>query len=92
MHVTQLLALSGVTMAAGAMMSFSFALSPPLTLLPSRSVPVDIYRNVIPQKHQTVETVGAGSLTLLSADGRPPETRRYCQRQCQRPRVIRLKA
>jgi hypothetical protein len=60
MHVTQLLALSGVTMAAGAMMSFSFALSPPLTLLPSRSVPVDIYRNVIPQKHQTVETVGAG--------------------------------
>ena len=60
MHVTQLLALSGVMMAAGAMMSFSFALSPPLTLLPSRSVPVDIYRNVIPQKHQTVETVGAG--------------------------------
>jgi hypothetical protein len=60
MQVTQLLALSGVTMAAGAMISFSFALSPPLTLLPSRLVPVDIYRNVIPQKHQTVETVGAG--------------------------------
>ena len=46
-------------MAAGAMLSLSFALSPPLTLLPSRSVPADIKRNIVSQKHQTTETVGA---------------------------------
>jgi hypothetical protein len=59
MQVLQLLATGGVTMAAGAMISLSFVLSPPLTLLPSRSVPVDINRDVASQKHQTVETVGA---------------------------------
>jgi len=48
-------------MAAGAMISLSFALSPPLTLLPSRSVPVEIKRDVVPQKKQTAETVGAAS-------------------------------
>ena len=59
MQVMQLLASGGVTMAAGAMISLSFALSPPFALLPSRSVPVDINRDVVSQKHQTVETVGA---------------------------------
>src|SRR5262245_43183080 len=59
MQVMQLLASGGVMMAAGAMLSLSFALSPPLTLLPSRSVRVDISCDAVPQKHQTVETVGA---------------------------------
>jgi len=36
------LASGGVTMAAEAMISLSVALSPPLTLLPPRSVPVDL--------------------------------------------------
>jgi hypothetical protein len=53
----QLLALSGVTMAAGAMISLSFAVSPPLTLLPPRPVPVDASGNVT--SHRTSETVGA---------------------------------
>ncbi len=79
-------------MAAGAMMSFSFALSPPLTLLPSRSVPVDIYRNVIPQKHQTVETVGAGVADAFKRRWQAARNAPYCQHQCQRPRVIRLRA
>jgi hypothetical protein len=59
LQVMQLLASGGVTMAAGAMISLSLALSPPLTLRPSRSVPVDVDRKVISQKHQTAETVGA---------------------------------
>src|SRR5262245_12172486 len=59
MQMMQMLASGGVTIAAGAMISLSFALSPPLTLLPPRSVPVDINRNVISQKRQTIETVGA---------------------------------
>jgi hypothetical protein len=74
MQVLQLLATGGVTMAAGAMISLSFVLSPPLTLLPSRSVPVDINRDVASQKHQTVETVGAaianGFERRLAADHR----------------------
>jgi hypothetical protein len=61
MQMIQLLASSGVTMAAGSMISLSFALSPPLTLLPPRSVPADINRNIISQKHQTIETVGAAT-------------------------------
>jgi hypothetical protein len=61
MQMMQLLASSGVTMAAGAMISLSFALSPPLTLLPPRSAPIDINRNVVSQKHQTIETVGAAT-------------------------------
>ena len=41
MQAMQLLASSGVTMAAGAMISLSLAVSPPLTL-PPRPVPVDV--------------------------------------------------
>src|SRR5262245_57944102 len=59
MQMMQPLASGAVTIAAGAMISLSVALSPPLTLLPPRSVPVDINRNVISQKRETIETVGA---------------------------------
>jgi hypothetical protein len=59
MQAMQVLASSGVTMAAGAMVSLSFAVSPPLTLLPPRPVPVDASGNVTPQQHRTSETVGA---------------------------------
>jgi hypothetical protein len=59
MQAMQLLASSGVTMAAGAMISLSIAVSPPLTLLPPRSVPVDVNGNVTSQQHRTTETVGA---------------------------------
>ena len=55
----QLLASSGVTMAAGAMISLSLAVSPPLTLLSPRPVPVDASGNVTPQQHRTNETAGA---------------------------------
>jgi hypothetical protein len=71
MRMMQLLASSGVTMAAGAMVSLSFALSPPLTLLPPRSAPVDINRNVISQKHQTIETVGAATADAFERRWQP---------------------
>ena len=45
--------------AAGAMISLTFAVSPPLTLLPPRLEPVDVNGNVISQQHRTIETVGA---------------------------------
>jgi hypothetical protein len=54
----QLLASSGVTMAAGAMISLSFVVSPPFTLPPPRA-PVDASGNVTPQQHPTRETAGA---------------------------------
>ena len=59
MQAMQLLASSGVTMAAGAMVSLSFAVSQPLTLPPPRPVPVDASGNVTSQQHRTSETVGA---------------------------------
>ena len=37
----------------------SFAVSPPLTLLPPRSGPVDVNGNVTSQQHWPIETVGA---------------------------------
>jgi hypothetical protein len=55
----QLLASSGVTMAAGAMISLSFVVSPPFTLPPPRPAPVDASGNVTPQQHPTRETAGA---------------------------------
>ena len=42
MQAMQLLASSGVTMAAGAMISLSLAVSPPLTLPPPSAVPIDV--------------------------------------------------
>ena len=51
--------MSGVTAAAGAMVSLWFAISPSLTLLPPLPVPVDASGTVTSQQHQTTETVGA---------------------------------
>ena len=73
----KLLASSGVTMAAGAMISLSFAVSPPLTLLPPRPVPVDVNGNVTSQQHRTIETVGAAIVDTFegrwqATDGIPP--------------------
>ena len=59
MQAEQLLASSGVTMAAGAMISLSFAVSPPLVLVPPRPPLVDASGNVTSQQHPTIETVGA---------------------------------
>jgi hypothetical protein len=69
MQAMQLLASGGVTMAAGAMISLSLAVSPPITLVPPRPVPVDVNDmpprpvsvndNVTSQQHRLIETVGA---------------------------------
>jgi hypothetical protein len=59
MQVMRLLAISGVTVAAGAMISFWFAVSPSLTLLPPLPVPVDASGTVTSQQHHGIETVGA---------------------------------
>ena len=56
MQAMQLLASSGVAMAAGAIISF--AVSPSLTLLP-RSGPVGVKGNVASQQHRPIEMVGA---------------------------------
>jgi hypothetical protein len=55
MQMTRLLAVSGVTAAAGAMISLSLAVSPPLILRP---VPVDANGDVVSQSDRTAETVG----------------------------------
>ncbi len=60
MQAMQLLASGGVTMAAGAMISISFAVSPPLTLVPSLPERVDVNGNVATERHRPKETVGAG--------------------------------
>ena len=52
------MASGGVTMAAGAMISLSFAVSPPLTLLPPRPDLVNASGNVTSPQHRTIETVG----------------------------------
>jgi hypothetical protein len=72
MQAMQLLASSGVMAAAGAMISLTFAVSPPLTLLPPRPVPVDVNDNVISQ-----QTVGAATTDTFggrreSTDDIPP--------------------
>ena len=59
MQMMRLLATSGVTAAAGAIISLWFAVSPTLTLLPPLPVPVDASGTVTSQQHQTTETVGA---------------------------------
>jgi hypothetical protein len=59
MQTMQLLASSGVTMAAGAMVSLSFVVSPPLTLVPPLPHPLDVNGNVTTQGHRSSETVGA---------------------------------
>ena len=59
MQAEQLLASSGVAMAAGALISLSFAVSPPLRLVPQRPAPFDASGNVTSQQHPNIETVGA---------------------------------
>ena len=72
MQAKKLLASSGVMAAAGAMISLTFAVSPPLTLLPPRPVAADINGNVISQQTvaaATTETFGEGR---ESTDDVPP--------------------
>ena len=59
MQTEQLLASSGVAMAAGALISLSFAVSPPLRLVPQRPAPFDASGNGTSQQHPNIETVGA---------------------------------
>src|SRR5262245_46516818 len=59
MQATQVLASSSVAVAAGSMIWLSFAVSPPLTVVPERPAPVDASGNVSSWRKQTVETVGA---------------------------------
>jgi hypothetical protein len=56
MQAMKLLASSGIVAAAGAMISLTFAVSPPFTLLPPRLVAVDVNDNIISQ-----QTVGAAT-------------------------------
>jgi len=72
MQAMKLLASSGVMAAAGAMISLTVAVSPPLTLVPPRQVAVDVNDNVISQ-----QTVGAATTDTLggsteSTDDIPP--------------------
>jgi len=59
MQAKQLLASSCVIMAAGAMISLAVAVSPPISLLPARPVPVDVNGNVASQQRRPIERVGA---------------------------------
>ena len=54
-----LLASGGVTMAAGAMISLSFAVSPPVAPLPPHPATLDVNGNVAAQQQRSSETVGA---------------------------------
>ena len=73
MQAMQLLASSGVTAAAGAMISLTVAVSPPLTPLPPRPVPADVNG----QQNRAIESVGAATTDTLgrrkeSTDDIPP--------------------
>jgi hypothetical protein len=65
MQAMQLLASSGVMAAAGAMISLTIAVSPPLTLLPPRPAPAEVNT----QQQRTIESVGAATMDTL---GHPP--------------------
>ena len=58
MQAEQLLASSGVAMAAGALISLSFAVSPPLKLVPQLPAPFDT-SGIPSQQHSNIGTVGA---------------------------------
>jgi hypothetical protein len=73
MQAMQLLALSGVMAATGAMISLTIAVSPPLTLLPPRSAPAEVNT----QQQRTIGSVGAAPTDNLghrmkSTDDIPP--------------------
>jgi hypothetical protein len=59
MQAMQLLASGAVTMAAGAMISLSFALTPPVTMPAPGSRLADANGNVTLQQHRDIEMVGA---------------------------------
>jgi hypothetical protein len=59
MQLMKLLAVSGVTAAAGAMVSLWFAASPSLTLVPPLLVQGDASDTVTLKQHQSIQTVGA---------------------------------
>jgi hypothetical protein len=69
MHAMQLLASGGVTMAAGAMISLSLAVSPPLTL-PPRPAPVDVKDK--PQRPGAVGVNGSVTSQQQRRARRPP--------------------
>ena len=58
MQAMQIFTSGGVTMAAGAMISLTLALSPPLTVLPPIPMPANGNGEVISQGEPTAETVG----------------------------------
>src|SRR5262249_52592077 len=72
MKAMQLLASSGVMAAAGAMISLTFAVSPPLTLLPPRPVPVDVNGKVMPHQ-RPMEAWGAVAPDLSERRGEAPD-------------------
>ena len=59
MQAMQVLASSSVAAAAGSMIWLSFAVSPPITLVPERPAPMDASGNVSSLRKQTIETVSA---------------------------------
>ena len=79
MQAEQLLASSGVAMAAGALISLSFAVSPPLKLVPQLPAPFDA-SGVASQQQSNIETVGAaiadnfGRRWQTATDDLPPMT------------------
>ena len=78
MQAMKLLASSGVMVAAGAMISLTFALSPPLTLLPPRQVAVDVNDNIISQQTvgaATTDTFGASSASTDDIPSMPIQPR-----------------
>lgn len=59
MQAMQVLASSSVAAAAGSMIWLSFAVSPPITLMPERPSALDASGNVSSWRKQTIETVSA---------------------------------
>ena len=59
MQAMQVLASSSVAAAAGSMIWLSFAVSPPITLVPERPAAVDASGNVSSLRKQTIETVSS---------------------------------
>ena len=68
-----LLASGGVTMAAGAMISLSFAVSPPVALLPPHPATLDVNGNVATQRLRPSETAGAAVADSFEYRWQPTE-------------------
>src|SRR5215471_1422699 len=72
MQAMKLLASSGVMAAAGAMISLTVAVSPPLTLVPPRQVAVDVNDNVKSQQTVGAATTDTFGVRTKSTDDIPP--------------------